>query len=309
MVIGVVGYRILGLSWFEAFYQTAITVTTVGFHEHGPVDKVDDGYRAFTLVLVFGGVSSALYTLGVTVEALVEGALNDELRVRREQRMIDDMNDHIVIAGAGRVGRSIAQYASRHGADLVVIDRGEGLALGHPVIEGDATDDEILLRAGVLRARTLIAALDSDADNLYVTLSARALNPSLYIVARTNIQAAEPKFFQAGADRVVNPHQIGGSRMGAVAMHPAVAEFLDEVLHDDSHDVEIGEVSVAGGGDHRVLGDILASLADPPIALAVRSHDHGYAPLPRADQVLEAGDVIVVLGSRQQLAALYAVTH
>lgn len=308
MLVGVIGYRALGLSWFDALYQTAITVTTVGFSEVGPAEQIDDGYRGFTLVLVFGGVSGALYTLGVTVEALVEGSVNDGLRLRREQRMIDDMSNHMVIAGAGRVGLSIAQYAHRHGADLVVIDRGEGPILDHPVVQGDATDDESLIRAGILRATTLIAALDSDADNLYVTLSARALNPSLFIVARTNNQAAEPKFFQAGANRVVNPHQIGGSRMGAVAMHPNVAEFLDEVLHDDSHDVEISEIEISERVAERPLGEVLSNLEDPPVALALRSGDHGYTPLPRPSHVLAAGDVLVVLGARTQLAALTAET-
>ncbi|MDG2112678.1 MAG: ion channel, partial [Actinomycetota bacterium] len=147
MLVGVVGYKALGLSWFDAVYQTAITVTTVGFGEIGPAEQIDKGYRGFTLVLVFGGVSGALYTLGVTVEALVEGSVNDGLRLRREQRMIDDMSKHMVIAGAGRVGRSIAQYAHRHGRDLVVIDRGEGSNLEHPSVEGDATDDQVLVQA------------------------------------------------------------------------------------------------------------------------------------------------------------------
>ena len=307
ILVGVIGYRALGLTWFEALYQTAITVTTVGFGEIGSAEHVDNGYRAFTLVLVFGGVSAALYTLGVTVEVLVEGSVNDGLRLRKEQRMIDDMSNHIVIAGAGRVGRSIAEYVRRHGAELVIIDRGEGSALDHAVVEGNATDDEVLERAGILRAATLIAALDSDADNLYVTLSARALNPGLFIVVRTDRQANESKFFQAGANRVVNPHQIGGSRMGAIAMHPTVAEFLDEVLHDDSHDVQISEIQVPAGISRRLLGDVLGALDDPPVTLAVRDSEHGYTPLPRSDHELDGGDVLVVLGAKEQVKALGAV--
>jgi len=298
-VVGVVGYRLLGLGWFDAIYQTAITVTTVGFGEVGGA-HVDTGYRAFTLVLVFGGVGGALYTLGVTIEALVEGTVNDGLRLRKEQRMIDKMSGHIIIAGAGRVGRAIAQYAGHHGAEIVVIDLEQGDRLDHPLVEGDATDDRALRRAGIERASTLIAALDSDADNVYVTLSARALNPDLFIVARTDNQASEPKFVQAGADRVVNPHQIGGSRMAAVAMHPTVAEFLDEVLHHDKHNVEAGEV-VVGAGRSLSLGEVLACLDDPPVAIAIRHMHRGYTPLPRESQRLEEGDVIVFLGSFDQI--------
>ncbi len=304
-IVGVVGYRILGLDWFDAVYQTAITVTTVGYGEVGG-SEVDTAYRAFTLVLVFGGVSGALYTLGVTVEALVEGTVNDGFRLRKEQRMIDKMSGHIVIAGGGRVGMAIARYAGHHGAEIVVIDQHEGERVDHPVVGGDATDDRTLRRAGIERAKTLIAALDSDADNVYVTLSARALNPDLLIVARTNDQGSEPKCFQAGADRVVNPHQIGGSRMAAVAMHPTVAEFLDEVLHDDSHDIEVGEVVVGTGGS-RSLGEVFADLSDPPTAIALRNQQIGYTPLPREPQELKSGDVLVVLGSSNQIHELTTV--
>ncbi len=308
LALGTSGYRLFGLDWFDALYQTAITVTTVGFAEIEPPGGVGTAYRLFTLGVVFVGVSGALYTLGVAAEAIVEGALNDGFRLRKEQRMIEKLSGHIVIAGAGRVGQSIALYARRHGADLVVIDHGHGLDLepGVVVIEGDATDDTTLVRAGIERAATLVTALDSDAANVYVTLSARALNPNLYIVARTNSQESEPKFFQAGADRVVNPHQIGGSRMAAVALHPTVAEFLDEVLHDDSHDVHISEVAVASAHHGRQLGELLTSVTEPPVALALRGAEQAYTPLPPGGHVLAEGDVVVVLGTTAQIAEFRA---
>jgi len=304
-LVGVIGYWLLGLSLFDALYQTIITVTTVGFEEFGEPDEIDTAYRVFTLGLAIFGVSGALYTLGVMVEALVEGSLNDGFRVRREQRMIDKMSNHLIVVGAGRVGRAIVDYVGRHGADVVVVDRRDLHDADHPMVQGEATDDETLRRAGVERASTLIAALDSDADNVYVTLSARAVNPRLHIVARTNDQANEPKFFHAGANRVVNPSEIGGSRMGALAMHPTLAEFLDEVIHDESHGVTVDEISVRDGGaaEGRLLGDVIGE-SGQPLVIAIRDHNHGYIPNPTPTQAVTAGSVLVVLGADEHIARL-----
>ena len=304
--IGMIGYWILGLEPFEAFYQTAITVTTVGFDEIGAEHEIDTAYRVFTLALVLFGAGGVLYTLGVLVEAMVEGSINDGFRIRRNQRMIDRMDNHIVVAGAGRVGRAIAHYAARHGAEVVIIDRDEVDLDICACVEGEATDDTVLEEAGVDRARILVAALNNDADNIYVTLTSRAVNPELMIVVRTNSQANEAKFFRAGADRVVNPHEIGGSRMAAIGMHPNVAEFMDEVLHDEAHDVEIEEVAV--GPTSRALGMTTAAVADaiddPPLLVAVRGPGGRYVANPPHDTALGERDVVIALGSRAQLGSL-----
>ena len=305
IVVGVGGYRVLGLDWFDALYQTVITVTTVGYGEIGDPVEIDRAYRVFSLLLAIFGVGGALYTLGSMVETVVEGSLNDGLRLRREQRMIDRLSNHLVVAGAGRVGQAIAAYAARHGAEVVVIDQHAPDDLVGLSIVGDATDDDTLRRAGIERAETLIAALDTDAANLYVTLSARALNPGLHIVARTNQQSSEPKFWQAGADRVVNPHELGGSRMAALALHPNLAEIHDEVLHDDSHGVSVEEIGIAE--DSAAVGRTLRDLLGPsgqPLVIAIRDRDHGYVANPAADTTATAGSVLVVLGSAGDLAAL-----
>lgn len=303
--VGVLGYWALGLSMFDALYQTIITITTVGYEEIGAEDEIDTTYRVFTLLLAVFGVSGALYTLGVMVEALVEGSLNDGFRLRREQRMIDNMSGHLIVVGAGRVGRAIVHYVGRHGADVVIVDRREPEDLQSPLVLGEATDDETLRRAGIDRASTLIAALDSDADNVYVTLSARALNPGLHIVARTNDQANEPKFFQAGADRVVNPSEIGGSRMGALAMHPTLAEFLDEVVHDESHGVTVDEIDVPDDASAigRPLGEVVGT-SGQPLVLAIRDQSHGYVANPAPSVTLTPGSVLVVLGTLDHIAGL-----
>jgi voltage-gated potassium channel len=296
----------LGLEPFDAFYQTAITVTTVGFGEIGGPDVVDDSYRAFTLVLVLFGAGGVLYTLGVLVEAMVEGSINDGFRIRRTQRMIQQMNNHIVVAGAGRVGQAIAAYVARHGADVVIIDRDEiDIGVGASVV-GEATDDSVLEAAGIDRARILIAALNGDADNIYVTLTSRAVNPELFIVVRTSSQANEAKFFRAGADRVVNPHEIGGSRMGAVGMHPHVAEFMDEVLHDESHDVEIEEVAVSptSAAVGMTTSGIADAIVNPPLLVAVRGPRGRYEANPGPDVAIAGRDVIIALGSASELGQL-----
>lgn len=310
IAIGVGGYRLLGLDWFDALYQTVITVTTVGYAEIGEPAEIDRAYRVFSLLLAIFGVGGALYTLGAMVETLVEGTLNDGFRLRREQRMIDRLSNHLVVAGAGRVGQAIAAYVERHGAEVVVIDQVPCEDDSDLHVVGDATDDDVLRRAGIARAATLIAALDTDAANLYVTLSARAINPDLLIVARTNQQSNEPKFWQAGADRVVNPHEIGGSRMAALALHPTLAEFLDEVLHDESHGVSVDEFAV--GAESPAAGHTLRDLIGvrgQPLVIAIRDERHGYLANPAADTVITAGSVLVALGATDDLAALRARTE
>lgn len=218
LVIGTAGYTVLGLSVLDAVYQTVVTVSTVGFRELG---EVGHHYQFFTITLIMFGTGTALYTLGVLLETLFEGHLNDQFGRRRMQKEIDGLRDHIVVCGYGQVGQAIAVELSGGGREVVIVDRRHDLDPEIPlVVVGEATDDEVLARAGLHRARTLILALDSDTDNLYVTLTARALRSDLFIVARANSSTADPKLHRAGADRVVNPHEIGGHRMAELALEP-----------------------------------------------------------------------------------------
>ncbi len=305
LAVGTIGYRILGLGYFDALYQTAITITTVGYGEVGVEAADTDAYRGFTLVVVLVGASTAVYTVSVLLETLVEGSLNQGLRRRRMEKEIERVRDHVIVVGWGRVGRSIARYATRHGADVVVVDQQELDTGSLPSVIGDATDDDALVAAGVDRARVLVAALDTDEANLALTLTARSLRHDLFLVARTAKQSNEKKFFQAGADRVVNPHDIGGSRMGALALHPTVAEFLDEVLHDDGHDVHIVEVEIARDSpavNQRIV-DVCGEDGGAGV-LAVRTTAGTYVANPSRQTLLGAGDVLVALGSHDQVRDL-----
>ncbi len=304
--LGTVGYRILGLPWFEALYQTIITITTVGFAEIDLELADTDEYRLFTLFLVVIGVGSVLYTITVFFETFIEGTLNDAFRRRRMSRVINQMSNHTILCGWGSVGHAVADFCARHNTDVVIIDRDpvdDTSAL--PLIVADATDDHVLVAAGIDRAKTLILALDNDSDNLFVCLSARALRRDLFIVARTSSRTNEPKFFQAGADRVINPHEIGGSRMAALALQPHVAEFIDEILQDEQHDVSVQEFVVTD--ESTIAGKRLLDLRDGEqrsLIIAIRKPTQRYHTNPSPQTVVEVGDVLIALGSDDELAAL-----
>ncbi len=309
VTFGTVGYVLLGLGIFDSLYQTVITITTVGFEEVGSTQEITQKYRVFTLVLVVLGTGTVLYTFGVLVDSLIEGSLNDELRRRRMLRDIETYEDHVIIAGWGRMGHAIAHSVGRAGRKIVVIDRAPDDDISdHAVVIGEATDDDVLRQAGIERAGTLIAALTNDADNLFVTLSARSMRPDLFIVARTSDQKNEAKFHQAGADRVVNPHEIGGSRMAALAMQPNVAEFLDEVLHDESHDVAVHEIRVRAGSTMvgRPLRELHVTGGRRPLVIAIRGEDGRYHTNPSPETALVEGEVIIALGSAEELSMLRA---
>jgi voltage-gated potassium channel len=304
LTFGTLGYVVVGLGPFDALYQTAITISTVGYGEVGPADEVDRTYRGFTLVLVLVAASSIVYTASVLVETLVEGTVNDSFRRRRMQHRVDRLQDHVIVAGWGRVGRSIARYARRQGRPVVALEQDGAVVDGEddvPVIVGDATDEDALMAAGIDRATSLIAALGDSSANLALVLTARSLREDLRIVARIADPRDERKFIRAGADRVVNPYDIGGSRMAAIALRPHVAEFLDEVVHSDEHDVDIQEVRVAAGSP--AIGAQLGDVTDTPV-VALKDADGDYTFTPPPERRLAAGDLLIAVGSAEQLAAL-----
>jgi voltage-gated potassium channel len=305
VVLGTVGYVVLDFPFLEALYQTVITVTTVGFRE---VRSFGTAEKIFTMVLVLAGVGTALYTFSVLLETVVEGRLTDHFGRRRMERRIGDLQGHVIVCGWGRVGRTIASYVTGAGSDVVVVDRdAERLAqAGGLTVHGDATDDAVLRAAGIDRARTLVAALDTDAANLYVTLSGRALRPDLFIVARARVESAEAKLTQAGADRVVNPQHIGGARMAAFALQPHVAEFLEIVMHDGSLEFRLEEVAIPPGS--ALAGSSIRDghLRDRTgaMVLAMRDKDGHFNTNPPPDTVIEPGHVLIAIGTSVQLKAL-----
>jgi voltage-gated potassium channel len=306
LVGGTVGYMLLGLEFVDAMYQTVTTVTTVGFREVGEFDTDE---QLFTIVLILVGVGTVLYTLTTLLEAVVEGQIQDVVGRRRMDRKIAAMKNHVVVCGWGRVGRALAEYITANGQDVVVIERDPERAktVPHLVIEGDATEDATLLEAGVRRSRALVAALNADADNLFVAVTGRALCPELFIVARARTVSAGEKMERAGADRVVNPQQIGGQRMGAFVMQPHVAEFLDVVMHDEAMEFHLEEIQVPATSP--LAGQSLreTELRDRTgaLVLAMRNREDGrFRTNPEPTQTVDPGDVLIAIGTVPQLDAL-----
>lgn len=309
LIIGSIGYMLLGLSLGNAIYQTVITVSTVGYREVGDVDT--QYYKAFTIGLILFGTGTVLYTIGVLLETLFEGQLDDQFRRQRMQRKIDQLEGHVIVCGYGQVGRSIVAEMSRAGRDVVVVDRvgpePHDLPEDVPVVIGEATDDEVLDLAGMSRAETLVVALDNDADNLYVALTARTENASLFIISRANSSQVVDKLMRVGVNRVVNPHEIGGSRMAAMVLQPDVTDFLDVVMHDGALEVRLEEIEA--NVDSRFVGQTLGDLITPDLAgtavVAVRRHG-SFLTTPSPDLRVEARDILIVLGTDVHLESMAA---
>lgn len=309
MVVGTAGFALLGhLSLLDAFYMTVITISTVGFRE---VARPTAPVKVFTIALIFGGVTTLAYTAGILLEFMFEGHFSGLLQQRRIGKTLSKVTGHFLIAGYGRVGAEVARSFAAHGAGFVVVDSDhEQIAVcaedGHTCIEGDATDDDVLTQAGVQRARGLIAALDSDADNVFVTLAARELNPAIFIVARAKREETENKLLKAGADRVLSPTTIGGRRMANLALKPLVSDYLDvitraEQLHFRLEEFEIGEHSCMVSQSIRESGIRAKTGA---LILAVHNAQSGFNTNPPPELVLDAGDRLVVMGTEDQLAEL-----
>jgi len=303
-VVGTLGYVLFGFGFLDALYQTVATVTTVGFlHPEGA------GQTLFTLALIVIGVGTALYTFTVLIEAFVEGEIGNFVGRRRMERTINEMRNHVVICGWGRVGQALAHYVVGAGQEIVVIDQDAARLEGcrHPKVQGNATDDAVLRAAGVGRARVLAAALTTDSDNLYVTMSGRALSPDLFIIARARVDSAEDKLTRAGANRVVNPQSIGGARMAAFALQPHVAEFMDVVMHDGSLEFRLEEMLVPFGSalDGVSLRDAHLRDRTGAMVLAIRDDRSGkFSTNPAPESLLEAGQILIAIGTSAQLAAL-----
>ncbi len=306
--IGVVGYTMLGLDPLDALYQTVITISTVGYIEVGY--DGDTAYRLFTVFMILAGVGTAFYTLGVLLETLVEGTLTDQLWRRRMERSIAAMSNHVIVCGWGRVGRTIAHDLAASGRDVVVIDVDPDRAatIDLPFITGDATDDAVLSAASIETAGALVAAIDTDAANLYVTLTGRSARPDLFIVARARVESAEAKLTQAGANRVVNPQQIGGERISALVLQPSVADFLDVVMHDRNLEFRLAEVEVDGRSSLAGLSLRDAHLRDRTgaLVLAMRNVEGVFLTNPSPDTLIQAGEILIAIGTATQLASLRA---
>jgi voltage-gated potassium channel len=313
VVGGTAGYYFLEPDYtlFDALYMTVITLTTVGY---GETHELHTEGRVFTIFLLLGGVVAFFYTATEVVRTIVSGELQDLLGRQRMARSLAEMHHHMIVCGYGRMGRLVCREFSKHKLPFVIIDRNEPLlkAFDLPygvVLPGDATSDEILKQAGVERARALITVAASDADNLYITMSARLLNDKLFIVARAEEEPAEQKLVRAGANRVVSPYAIGGFRMAQAVLRPAVVDFIELATRTEHLDLQIEETRVAEGS--RLAGATLRSSRlrqDLGVIIVVIKTGQGEMLYnPPGEAVIQAGDTLIALGHRQQLDQLEAL--
>jgi voltage-gated potassium channel len=307
MVIGTTGYMILDPGWrlLDALYMTVITLTTVGFKE---VNTLDDTGRVWTMILSLAGVGLIFGSVGIVAEYLVVEATSGRREAKRMADAVNKLSGHYILCGFGRVGLTVARELVHAGRKVVVIDiLPESLARarreGFLEVEGDATEEATLKAAGIERATGLITTIDSDAHNVYVILSARALNPKLFVVARANSTDSEGRLMQAGADRVVSPYTMAGHRLAELAIRPRVVDFIDAALSHGELAFSMEEIEVVAGGS--LSGATVGSLRDTGVfVLAIVTGEKNYEPNPPADRVLRTGETLVVSGSVPRLKEL-----
>ncbi|HEY3163884.1 MAG TPA: potassium channel family protein [Candidatus Limnocylindrales bacterium] len=306
-LIGTIGYVVLfRWSMLDAAYMTVITMTTVGFREvHELVDWPE---RVWTMLFSIAGVGIIYGSIGIVAEAVLAEATSGRREARRMAERVEELNGHFILCGYGRVGSTVARELVHGGQQVVIVDieqesLAQATADGHPVLQGDATWDDTLRLAGIDRARGLVTTIDTDANNVYVTLSARSLNPDLFIVARANAAGSEAKLEQAGANRIVSPYTMAGRRIAELAIRPHVADFIDAALSHGELSVSMEQVEVAAGGplDGRTVGDLRD---DGIFTLAIVQVGGGYEANPATDRSFVVGESLVVSGSTERLAAL-----
>jgi voltage-gated potassium channel len=295
------------MGFTDALYMTVTTVATVGFREVVPLGP---GGQWFTMLLIVGGIGIVFYSASLVARDLIEGELRRGFGRRRVQRQIQQMADHVIVCGFGRMGRAVCKELAAKPVPFVVIDRdGEALrhaeAEGFPCIPGDASDDAVLESAGIKRARGLVSALSKDADNVYVVLTARELNPAVLIVARGEDERGQRKLLHAGATRVVSPYAIGGHRMAHALLRPAVLDVLDLATRSRNFELQIEEVAVEAGAfcAGATLGVSGLREQHGVIVIAVKRGDEMHFN-PGADTRIEPGDRLVLMGLRDTLTEL-----
>lgn len=304
LVYGTLGYTIIE-KWplHDAFYMTIMTISTVGIEVH----PLNDAGRAFTITLILAGVGSLFYTLGAAFELLLSEQFNHWRARQKMQKSIDAMKGHYIICGYGRIGRQVAADLREANVPFAVIDsRPDRCAIiqehGHAFVDGDATLDETLLDAGIERAKAIVGALNDDAANVMLVVTARGLNPKLFIVARAALPESEKKLARAGADEVISPYKVGARRITLSMLRPAVSNFLNAVLYDRELQAEFTEFSI--DDDSAMVGQTLenAGLAHGRDVLPIAMLRAGKLIFtPPADTVLQAGDTLIIVVPTESL--------
>src|SRR5947209_2084453 len=308
LLVGTLGFHsALHESWLQSFYRAVVSSSLTGLDT---VPK-NDSARLLTIFLVLAGISIFAYIGSLVVEAIARGVIGGLWVERRRRRAIETLRDHYIICGFGRVGRRVAAEFRHEGAEFIVLDFSpDAIEAAREAdvlfIEGNGTDDDDLSDAGLERARGLIAASDDDADNLYITLSARAANPDVLIVARASTEEASKKLHLAGANRVVQPYQAAGRVMASLMLRPQVTAFVDVVTSATGSDLRFEEieVTIASGRGGKSIRDLDIRRETGALIVALRKRDGTFDTTPTPEAVLDVGDVLIAAGTEQELRAL-----
>jgi voltage-gated potassium channel len=307
---GTVGYRYLWRdidgTWLDALYMTVITLTTIGYGEVHPLDSTS---RVFTMALAVIGIANIFYLFGAGMEFLVAVELQDVRGRRKMERHIEKLSDHVIVAGFGRVGGEAAHELAEGGLPILAVDPTDEAAdraakRNIPFVQGDATSDAVLEKAGIGRARSLIACAGNDATNIYIVLSAHLLNPALPLVSRVIDEANEPKLRKAGATRAISPYAMGGRRLAHLILSPHVVDLFETAMSRRGEVLDIEDIEISEGS--ALLGRTLESLQKERDAATLLCIVRDGRPMlrPRPDLVLQGGDHVLAFGTARQLKGL-----
>ena len=310
IVVGAGGYMAIeGWSLLDALYMTVITITTVGYAEVHPLST---GGQIFSIFLIVGGVGGALYALNEIIGYIVEGSIRATWGRRHMKTRIAKMTNHFILCGYGDVGREIGRVFSQEGVPFVVIDKDQDSIAnaekdGNIYLLADATNDEVLKEAGIERARGLMVAVGDDAESTYITLSSHMLRPDLFIEARASSNEAEVKLKRAGADRIIDPHSIGAQRMALLALRPAVVDFIDTIIYRRGREFQMENIVVVN--DSPLVGLTVGETRQCSSAnvLAISKKSGKLLANPSGEETIEAGDRLIIMGTREQLASLEGI--
>ncbi len=306
------GYLLLeeNYGFLDALYMTVITITTTGFMEVRPLSE---GGRILTIFLIFGGVLTITYTAGRFAQLVLE---NQFFRRKRMDRKVINLSDHFIVCGYGRIGKYICESLRENGKKFVVIENDDAkieelMDKKFLFVHGDATQDEVLIRAGIERAKALVSVLKTDAENVFVVLSAKQIRPDLYVVTRSLDESTTEKLKKAGANRVIQTYEISASRMTQVLLRPRVTDFIDGVARDKNVTISLEEIEI---GENSSLAN--TTLLESPIrkelniiVIAIFKNDGTFLYNPHANTKLNAGDKLIAIGESKALEELYKLCN
>jgi voltage-gated potassium channel len=303
---GVIGYHVIeDMPFFDALYMTVITISTVGFQEVKPLSSAG---RILTMIIISGGITVAAYTIGTLVRILVEGELKKTFGRRKVEKKISEMKNHYIICGYGRIGRLVCNELRDYRMDFVVIDNSpqsieQMEADKVPYLALDATADETLIKAGIMQAKGIVTAVGTDADNVFITLTAKGLRPDIFILARASDEKNEMKLNRAGATRVVSPYLIGGKRMAQVLIRPTVVDFIDIAVSDSHLGLQMEECRIQKSSNLVGKNLVESGLRKEygVIIVLIKKHDGAMIFNPQSTEILEGNDILVVLGKKEDM--------